>query len=173
MSAEKVKLAGPMVASQSVGSASRRTGRSAREGATALQGRCSGSAVKRPGRCGVGGECCALVGPAGSAAGLHLGLLRAGGPGVLQRAAGGPGNRHRQGACPARVRGVGGHGEGRGRCQAGGLLALESAVRGDGPAGRHRSRRVTFDLRLDARLWTCTTPFVLMTPISRMRKRAR
>lgn len=44
---------------------------------------------------------------------------------------------------------------------------------GMGPREVTGHGRVTFDLRLDARLWTCTTPFVLMTPISRMRKRAR
>lgn len=73
-------------------------------------------------------------------AALRVAPLRAGGPGVLQRAAGGPASRRRQGACPARVRGVGGHGEGRGRCQAGGRLGPGSAVRGDGPTGSPRSR---------------------------------
>lgn len=60
-----------MAASQSVGSASRRIGRSAREGEAALQGGCSGvsfrsrvSAARRRGECG------ALVGPAGSVPGF-------------------------------------------------------------------------------------------------------
>lgn len=165
-----MKPAGPMVASQRVGSASRRKGRSAREGATALHGRCSGStvksrpwAVRRRGRVWCSRKPRRLCGRASSRPAQ----------GRRCRCPSARSGRTRGPAPPRRMprpRPWGRRSWGRSGKVSGSWHWSQGSEMGTREGTGHGM--ATFELRLGARLGTYATPFVLLTPISRRRKRA-